>query len=132
MENEVKVENKFKPMKQGSFKKMHTQEKRYNETKVLLEKYPNKIPCIIEVNDTLLSLPVFHTKWLIPEDITVIGLIMKIRNKYTNIIKASDGLFLFIGTSVCRPDEMIKNIYNKYKDEDNFLYMTLSKENVFG
>jgi hypothetical protein len=47
-------------------------------------------------------------------------------------IKPEIALFLFINGTIPPSAEFIQTIYERYKDEDGFLYVTYSFENTFG
>ena len=121
-----------KPLKNGEFKQKHGLDDRKTASATVLTKFPTQIPCIIEVNETLKDLKVFNTKWCVRDDYTITALMMQIRERYIDIT-ASDGIFIFVkNNTICRPTDTLRNLYDKYKDEDGFLYMIISRENVFG
>ena len=41
-------------------------------------------------------------------------------------------LYLFVNGNLPTTSEQMNNIYDKYKSEDGFLYVTYSGENTFG
>ena len=46
---------------------------------------------------------------------------------------ASEGLVLFAnGKHILKPSQRLEEVYVKYADEDGFLYLTYSEEQVFG
>lgn len=115
----------------GTFKNKHPLADRIKESKSTFAKYPSKIPCIIELDKSLSHLSDFQPKWVVEGDTSLAILRLHIQRRFVEL-KSTEGLFLFVGTTIFRPDEILKTIYSKYKDEDGFLYFTISKENVFG
>lgn len=109
-----------KPLKQRS-----------EEFKHIIEKYPDRIPVIINCNEnTVKELDLMKFKYLVPTDLTIGQFLFVIKKQCK--LKESDGLYLFIKNSIMPVCSILKDIYKKEKNEDGFLYMTLEKENTFG
>ena len=114
-----------------NFTLKHTFKERLNESTRVLEKYPDRIPVICEKNQKQKNLPnIDKTKYLVPYDLTI-GQFMFVIRKRLNL-QPTEALFLFVENIIPPSAAFIKNIYNKYKDADGFLYITYSKENTFG
>jgi GABA(A) receptor-associated protein len=113
------------------FKMMHSFEKRKEEGERLRNKYPNKIPIIVEKSDRS-DIPEIEKKtYLVPEDITV-GQFMYILRKNIKLDPVQ-AMFLFINNKTIPATEgSIKDLYKDYADKDNFLYVTYTGENTFG
>ena len=77
---------------------------------------------------------------LLPSDLSIMNVLIIVRNRIK--INSEETIFLFANTYtknnkikesfLCNSSETISIIYNKYKDDDNMLYLTYCKENVFG
>ena len=47
-------------------------------------------------------------------------------------LKSEQALFIIINNELCSSNQNMEDIYNKYKNEDGFLYVEYSGENTFG
>tara|TARA_B100001248_G_C27346886_1_gene439191 strand:+ start:504 stop:836 length:333 start_codon:yes stop_codon:yes gene_type:complete len=92
----------------------------------ILEKYNNRKPIIIYYDEKQINY-----KFLMLNSHTISILLLNLR-KRLNLGK-EDSIFLFINKSVIpSPTDNILNLYNKYKDDDGYLYFDVKKENTFG
>ena len=95
------------------------------------EKYPNRYPLIVEkAIGTNIIENIDKTKFLVPGDLTMGQMIYVIRKRIK--LSSEKALFIFIDDVMPTTGENISSIYNKYKDEDGFLYIKYSGENTFG
>lgn len=112
------------------FKNMVSLENRILESKRIREKYPDKIPCIIEPH----KYDIYHlikSKMLVPKECTIGQLIYIIRKKVK--ISQEQSLYVFVNNNILPPSSMLlKEIDSMYRDSDGFLYMMFTKENTFG
>tara|TARA_Y100000590_G_C15522822_1_gene940060 strand:- start:369 stop:731 length:363 start_codon:yes stop_codon:yes gene_type:complete len=113
------------------FKSNHTLQEREREAARVRQKYPNRIPVIVEkakfcdnIND------IDKSKYLVPTDLTVGQFIYVIRKRLK--MNSEQGLFIFINEVMPPTTEQLSLIYDNYKDEDGFLYIMYSGENTFG
>jgi GABA(A) receptor-associated protein len=115
-----------------SFKNMIPFEERFRDTKNILIKYPDRIPIICERSKTAnKDCPMIDkNKYLIQMDLTMGQFIYVIRKRLN--IPAEKAIFLFVNDSLLPSSTPIGNIYDLYKDNDNFLYISYSFENTFG
>ena len=114
--------------------------KRYKETQPLevrtiealrmLEKYPDRIPVIIEKNISSRIENIDKRKFLVPTDLTF-GQLMIVVRKRINISKEK-AIFLFCKGTIPSSSTLVSEIYKMYKDDDGFLYLEYSGENTFG
>ena len=113
------------------FREDHSLEKRRGECKRIREKYPNRIPIIVEKHESS-DVPVIDKKkFLVPEDVTFGQFLYIIRNRMN--LPADKAMFLFIQGSFIPPvSANIQSSYEEFKDEDGFLYCTYAGENTFG
>ncbi len=113
------------------FQKKFSFDKRRLEANRIIEKFPDKIPIIVEQGKSDKLPKIDKSKFLVPQDITV-GQFMTIIRKRIQLSE-SDAFFLFVKNSVLPSNSTtMVNIYEAHKDEDGFLYMTYCGENVFG
>lgn len=113
----------------GTFKKNHPMEKRLLESKRIVDKYPDRIPVILECSDK--SLPKLDKqKYLIPKDLTIGQFSYVIRRRIT--LPSTQSMFLLINDKIMNTGTLIGGIYETEKDADNFLYVSIAGENTFG
>jgi GABA(A) receptor-associated protein len=106
---------------------------RNTEATKIIKRYPDRIPVICEKNRHDVSCPeIDKHKYLVPHDITVGQFIYVIRKRIR--LPASSALFLFVGNdnTLLSPNTLISQAYHNFRNIDGFLYITYSKENVFG
>ncbi len=113
------------------YKKEYSFDERLHQTKNILEKYPDRVPVICEKNFTSKhTLDIDKRKYLVPFDLTV-GQFMYVIRKRLHL-PAEYGLYFFIGGFIPPSSVIISEIYEKYKEEDGYLYIIYSMENTFG
>ncbi len=120
------------PSKNGyEFKMQHSFEKRKEESSRIIEKYPDKIPIILEKSDSS-SLPKINKqKFLLPKDLTV-GQFLYI-NRRDIKLEPTQAIFIFVNNSVIpSTTQSIGSVYLENADKDGFLYVTYSAEQAFG
>lgn len=95
--------------------------------------YSAKIPVILEWDlnsQGKKDHPFQKHKYLIPEEFTIGTLMVNINKNI--MINANQNLFLFCDNTMLIGSHAMLDVYNKYKDEDGFLYIRCSFENTFG
>lgn len=109
-------------------------ERRKAEAARIREKYPDRIPVIVEVNHKdRATLDIGNKrKYLVPNDMTVgefnYTLCKKRKDK-----DATKAIFMFTETKILAPTgELMQNMYRSEKNEDGFLYFILTGEETFG
>lgn len=115
-----------------SFKSEFSFSKRSLEAKRIMSKYNDRIPIICErANNVGPDCPyIDKKKYLVPMDLTVAQFIYVIRKRLN--LDAEKAMFIFVNGEVPTNANLITNLYNDYKDEDGFLYVTYALENTFG
>lgn len=115
----------------ATFKKENVFEKRAELCQRITKQYPSRVPVIVEVAPKS-KLILNRKKFLAPQDISVGGLLNEIRRQSS--LKPAEAIFLFCGSGgVLVPTSYkLAQVYEKYKDEDGFLYFTVAMENTFG
>ncbi len=107
--------------------------KRCTESKNILHKYPNRIPCIVEIADnappTLSEID--KNKFLVPDDITFGNLLYIVRKRLR--LEHNHALYMFLNDSTLPPTSArMRTLYDLYKSNCGFLYITYNTENTFG
>ncbi len=117
---------------QETYSKKVSYEKRCEEFKKIKIQHPDHIPVIIDSLDP--DIKISKIKYLIHKDSSASDLIFAIR-KQVKLDKGSS-LFIFCNNTLLCNTETIKTIYEKNKEnnpgEDNFIYLSINKENTFG
>jgi GABA(A) receptor-associated protein len=112
------------------FKKQFPLYERLQESEKVLYEYPDKVPVICEKDNRLQNCEIKKRKYLVSKDLTV-GQFMYIIRKQIQL-NSNMGLFLFIKEIIPSGSEKMGNIYNRYKDNDGYLYINYAFENTFG
>lgn len=120
--------DKKKPF--SKFRSTRSLKDRISESTRVMTKYPNKIPVICEKGIGVDNPDIDKNKYLVPIDLTIGNFLVVIRKR----IKLQDfeALFLLVNGTIPAISTTFGQIYHRYKDEDGFVYMTYTKENVFG
>ena len=118
----------------SNFKKEFNKKERLQNSNKLIEKNKGQIPVICEKDEKSNMKALLKTKYLIKKEITVDQFIGTLRRKLQ--LESTEALFLLancqnnkyaiVGT------DTIGSIYDKYKDDDGFLYIIYSNEKVWG
>ena len=116
---------------QYSFKKAKNFDERKLESDKILEKYPDRIPVIVEKSASSSVNDIDKHKYLVPNDLTVGQFIHVIRKRIN--ASAEQGIFIFVKEKILpQTSSLMITTYQNYKDNDGFLYMIYSSENTFG
>lgn len=115
-----------------SFKSNNSFENRYNETMLIMQKYPDRIPIICEKSkNSSKECPVIDKKkYLVPNDFSIGQFVYVIRKRLKIIPEKA--LFLFINGLIPPTSFLLCNMYALCKDSDGYLYVTYTFENTFG
>lgn len=118
-------------MMQSEFRNLISYEQRFQESKKIIEKYPDRIPCIVE-NAKNCNLPKQDKKkFLVPRELTMGQFLYIIRRKFK--LAPTKAVFVFVSGAVLVPSSFTLNsVYSNNKNEDGFLYLVISDENTFG
>lgn len=114
----------------SEYKELNTFEDRYNESDRIKKKYPDKIPIILEKYKSLKLENIKKNKYLVPEDLTVSQFLFVIRKKIN--LSSEESIYLFCNNTLLCANSMFYDLYEKYRDDDNFLYLFYDSENTFG
>ncbi len=107
-------------------------ERRLNTYENIKNKYPNKIPVIIEFEKKEIFKNITKTKFLVEDSYTLSKLMYNIRSNFK--LDKSMSLFCLVnGQILCNMSDMVLNLVQKYGDnDDHFLKLYVMTENVFG
>jgi GABA(A) receptor-associated protein len=113
-----------------SFKSEHPLEKRKAEAGRIKDKYPDRIPVIVEKSPKSDIPDIDKKKYLVPADLTVGQFVYVIRKRIK--LSAEKAIFIFVKNTLPPTAALMSTIYEQHKDDDGFLYITYSGENTFG
>jgi len=116
--------------RQKSFRQEHPLEKRQAEASRIRDKYPDRIPVIVEKADKSDIPDIDKKKYLVPADLTVGQFVYVIRKRIK--VGPEKAIFMFVKNTLPPTAALMSDIYQDHKDEDGFLYITYSGENTFG
>ena len=108
----------------------YTLEERICESTKVKLSHPTHICAIIEKSKNSLIKEIDKKKFLIPKTLKFVDLIYIIRKKIN--LAPSDAIFMFVDNTIPSSNDNIETIYNRYKNEDGFLYIKYDTESTFG
>ncbi|KAJ0921032.1 putative autophagy protein Atg8 ubiquitin [Helianthus annuus] len=111
------------------FKLQHPPEKRRAESTRIRDKYPDRVPVIVERAERSDLADIDKNKYLVPADLTVGQFVYVVRKRIK--LSAEKAIFVFVKNVLPPTAALMSAIYEENKDEDGFLYMTYSGENTF-
>ncbi|WKA05528.1 hypothetical protein VitviT2T_023490 [Vitis vinifera] len=117
-------------MAKSYFKQEHEFEKRRAEAARIRDKYPERIPVIVEKAERSDIPNIDKKKYLVPADLTVGQFVYVIRKRIK--LSAEKAIFIFVDNVLPPTGAIMSAIYDEKKDADGFLYVTYSGENTFG
>ena len=113
-----------------TFKTKNSFEQRKKDFERVHDKYPTRIPVIIEKNPNSKINEIDKVKFLVPDDQTVGQFIYIIRKRIK--LSPNEAIFIFVNNTLPRTSDILKTVYEEHKDADGFLYLIYSGENTFG
>ena len=117
-----------------SFRDVHSLEDRKSEALKITQKYPDRIPIIIEKGRCDLA-DISKNKFLVSREMTMSQFVFTIRKRIQ--LEPSQSLFVMVtskghqGTLVSSNVPMCK-VHEDHQDDDGFIYMIYTSENTFG
>lgn len=113
-----------------SFKEITSFEKRVSESSRIRAKFPDRAPMIIERAPGAHVPLIDKNKFLVPLDLTFGQLLYIIRRRL--ILPPEQALFVFCGKLLPSTATLIREVYNRHKDSDGFVYLRYTGENTYG
>ncbi|EER18681.1 autophagy 8i, putative [Perkinsus marinus ATCC 50983] len=121
-------------------------DRRLAEARRILQKYPDRVPVIVERAERS-DLPEIEKKKFLVPGTMLCGEFKYIVHKHITQaaesnaseghrgiqgISAEQTIYLFVKKKTPRTGSMMSELYDAHKDEDGFLYLTYSAENTLG
>ena len=103
---------------------------RKSESDKILNKYPSRIPVIVEKSKDCILNEIDKKKYLVPRDLKMNHFLYVIRKRIQ--LKPSESIFLMTNNQLCPSNTEIIHIYEKFTNKDGFLYIQYTSENTFG
>ena len=107
-----------------------TYDERLEESTKMRSKYPDRIPVICEKTPQSTLSVLYKSKYLVPKDLTSSQFLFVIRKRLQ--LTSEKALFIFIEGTLPSSALTFEELYETYKNNDGFLYVTYAEENVFG
>lgn len=105
-------------------------EVRSHEARRVLEKYPDRVPMVVERAEKSTMPEIDKRKFLTPRDFTVGQWLSILRRRIS--LKSSEGLFVLVNEIIPTTSSLVGDIYDKYKCDDGLLYWTYCEMSTFG
>ncbi|XP_076315338.1 gamma-aminobutyric acid receptor-associated protein-like [Tachypleus tridentatus] len=112
------------------YKEEHTFESRRIEGEKIRKKYPDRVPIIVEKALKAHIGDLEKKKYLVPSDLTVGQFYFLIRKRIH--LRPEGTLFIFVNNVIPPTSATMGSLYQEHHEEDFFLYMSYSDENVYG
>ena len=117
-------------MTENKFKEKHSFEKRKNESNKVLQKYTDRVPVIVQKHSSSDLPDVTKCKYLVPKDMTMSQFHFFIRKSIH--LDSTQTIFMMINNGLVVGSQLMVEAYETLKDDDGFLYVIYTNENVFG
>ena len=113
------------------FKMTNSFENRKAESKRVREKYPDKIPVIIEKSDSTTLGDIKKHKYLFQKELTMAQILLYVREQLN--VQQTDTIILYVANKyIPLNSELLSQVYEKYADKDGFMYITYTKQEAYG
>ncbi|XP_074654415.1 gamma-aminobutyric acid receptor-associated protein-like 2 isoform X1 [Tubulanus polymorphus] len=107
-----------------AFKEEHSLDERTQEATKIRNKYPDRIPVIVEKAPKSSIKDIDKTQFLVPSDLTVAQFMYIIRKRIE--LPPEKAMFLFVDKVLPTTSSTMGAIYEEHRDEDSFLYIAYS------
>lgn len=107
-----------------------TYDERLEESTKMRNKYPDRIPVICQKTPQSTLSALYKSKYLVPKHLTSSQFLFVIRKRLQ--LTSEKALFIFIDGTLPSSALTFEELYETYKSNDGFLYVSYAEENVFG
>jgi GABA(A) receptor-associated protein len=118
------------PAEELSYKQAFSFPQRLAESQRIREKFPGRVPVIVERAPRSDVPPIDKKKFLVPGDLTVGQFIYVVRKRLS--LAPEKALFLFCENTLPTTSTLMREIYGQFMSNDGFLYCVYSGESSFG
>ena len=114
-----------------NYTKSYTLNERRAEALRVKQKYSDRLPIICDKHHTCNKLNnIDRIKFLVPKDLTIGQFMFVIRRRLK--LQQDVAIYFIINGFIPKTSELIKTLYEDNMNEDYFLYIHYTSENVFG
>ena len=118
-------------MMPSSFKAEHDLEKRRQESASVRQRYPDRVPIIVERAAGSKVAEIDKKKFLVPQDLTVGQFCYVVRRRIK--LEPEQALYLMTESGTMpATGSLVSQLFSEHTDEDGFLYLVYAGENTFG
>ena len=110
--------------------KKYTPEQYKVQADAILQKYPDRIPVIVEKAKNSDIVEMDKKKFLVPKDLTVGQFVYVIRKRIR--LSSEQAIFIFINGTLPATSSLMSKVYEDHKDQSGFLMVVYSGESTFG
>ncbi len=103
-------------------------EERQTKSSKYIQDNPGRVPVVLINNNDKLQLS--RIKFLIPKRYKILSLIKTIKKSAT--MSSEETLYLSVGKNIQRNTVFIGELFERYRNEDGFLYLNISNVPAFG
>lgn len=116
----------------STYKTKYSLEERIRQSELILAKYYNYIPVIVECDPQMGAIK--KQKFLVPQNVNCSHMIVAVRNQLK--LDPSKSIFIFYNDKIICPTENVNVVYHRYlsevNDGDKFFHIYVTSENTFG
>lgn len=113
------------------FKNKYSFEDRKKEFDKIKEKYPDRIPVIVEKSKNCKTLPdIDKKKYLVPKDLSFSQFMYVVRKRIK--LDSDQALYIFINDTLISGNKSMAEIYHEFAEPCGFLFAKYTAEATFG
>ena len=98
--------------------------------KAIREKYPDRVPILLKKGDNNSEIVLDKPKYICPSTLIFSEFVHVIRKRMQ--LKPEKALFFYIDNMLPSMSDTLYELYDKHKNSDGLLYITICEENTFG
>ena len=112
------------------YRDKHNFNERFTESTKIINKFPGRVPVIVERAPRSDAPLIDKIKYLVPGDLTVGQFMFVIRKRLS--LPSEKALFIYVNNMLPLTNTLMKELYHNNKESDGFMYMLYTGENTFG
>jgi GABA(A) receptor-associated protein len=112
------------------FRDKYTFNERLTESIKIKDKFPGRVPVIVERAPRSDAPLIDKIKYLVPGDLTVGQFMFVIRKRLS--LSSEKALFIYVNNTLPLTNTLMRELYHHSKEPDGFMYVLYTGENTFG
>jgi GABA(A) receptor-associated protein len=100
------------------------------ESTRIKDKFPGRVPVIVERAPRSDVPLIDKIKYLVPADLTVGQFMFVIRKRL--YLSSEKALFMYVSNMLPLTNTLMRELYHQHREADGFMYMLYTGENTFG